>query len=137
MEWKEYDEKVVKDICYHCGSTSIKKTFPYFRRMKFNSPNTFWCEVLDDYGFYVANRGKKHVRLVAIAVREDMQHHGIGRKILSRLLLRTSLAGLNLLTLRTSKRENGRFFWLANKAQIVGTKDDDFEMQIGILTSKS
>lgn len=133
MEWKEYDEKVVKDICYHCGSISIKKTYPYFRRMKFNSPNTFWCEVLDDYGFYVANKGKKHVRLVAIAVREDMQRHGIGKKILSRLLLRTSLAGLSLLTLRTSKHENGRFFWLKQGAKIMDVNGEDYEMQIKLI----
>ncbi len=126
----ERDDKVLKDICYHCGSESIKNTYPFFRRMIYYSPDKCWCEVLDDKAFYFANRAKDHVRLIAIAVKEEYQHQNIGKEVLYRLLQRLSSAGLDTLTLRTSMHENAQYFWLKQGARIMDVKGEDYEMQI-------
>lgn len=131
MEWRAvYDEKVIKDICYNCGSDSVKHAYPYFRKMLYNSPRTFWCEILDDKAFYVANKAKTHARLIAIAVKEEHQGKNIGREALYRLLYRLSQAGLSKLTFRTSRRENAQYFWLKTGARIMDVKGDDYEMEI-------
>ena len=129
----ERDDKVLKDICSNCGSLSIKKTYPYFRRMMYNSSATFWCEVLDDKAFYVANKARNHVRLIAIAVKSEYQKQGIGEKVLFRLLHRVSSSGLDTLTFRTSMHENGQYFWLKQGAKIMDVNGEDYEMQIKLI----
>ena len=131
--WNKFDNEAIKHICKNCGSKSVKQTYSYFRRMLYNSPATFWCEILDDCAFYVANKGKNHVRLVAIAVREDMQGIGVGKKVVFRLLERLSGAGLSTLTFRTSIDEDAQYFWLKMGAKIMDVKGSDYEMQIKIV----
>lgn len=137
MGWRVYDhikdDNVLKDICYNCGSASVKGTYPFFRRMMYYSQGNYWCEILDDKAFYFASRARKHVRLIAIAVKQEHQLQKIGEKVLFRLLQRVSLAGLDTLTLRTSMHENGQYFWLKQGARIMDVKGDDYEMEIKII----
>lgn len=134
MEWKSgYNGKLIHDICYNCGSVSVKNAYPYFRRMLYNSPDTFWCEVLDDgKAFYIANKAKQHVRLIAIAVKQDYQGKRFGEEALFRLLSRVTQAGLDTLTFRTSQHESAQYFWLKQGAKIMDVKGEDYEMQIKI-----
>lgn len=130
--WTGYNDAVVKDICYNCGSQISRRTYAYFRTMLHRSPGTFWSEVYDGRAFYVANRCKNHVRLVEIAVRNDSKGQGIGKKVLFRLLSQMKRAGLYKLTFRTPIAEEAQDFWLHVGATITGLKDDDYEMEITI-----
>lgn len=129
----QYNGQLAHDICYGCGSKSMKNTFAYFRMMQHNSPQTFWCEFEGEDGFYVANRGRDHVRLVGIAVRSSAQGRGIGKKLFFSLLSRAKQDGLSKVTFRTSIYERAQDFYAKMGCKVVGLKDDDFEMEYSIL----
>lgn len=131
--WLPYDDKTVNSICYNSGSPVTKQTYAFFRRMLYISGDKVWSEMLDDKGFYFATRGREHVRLIEIAVREEYQKQGVGKEVLFRLLSRMKAAGLYKLTFRTPIVEEAANFWLHVGARIVGLKGDDYEMEITIV----
>lgn len=136
--WRNYnhitDDKVLKDICYNCGSASVKSTYPFFRRAMYYGK--WWCELYGDKGFYFATVARNHIRLIAIAVRKEHRGQGLGKKILFRLLQRLSVAGLDTLTFRTPMNEEAQHFWLKQGAKIMDVKGNDYEMQIKIIKTE-
>lgn len=138
--WKGYDDKIVKDICYNCGSASARQSYNYFCRANYRAGqknSTVWCKVYlsDDgvpKGFFYAYKCRTHVRLIEIAVRNEYKGHGIGRMLLFDLLSAMKRAGLYKLTFRTPIDEEAQNFWLHVGATITGLKDNDYEMEINI-----
>ena len=130
--WQTYDDKVAKDICYHCGSDVSKRSYNYFRTALHYSRDKVWSEVYSSRGFYFATTAKDHVRLVEIAVRKEYQGQGVGKLVLFRLLSRMKQAGLYKLTFRTPIAENAQRFWLHIGARIVDVKGADYEMELTI-----
>lgn len=132
--WRTYDhnldDKCVKDICYNCGSKSLKATYPFFRRAMYYGK--YWCEVYDAQAFYFATVARNHIRLIGIAVKDDCKGQGIGKATLYRLLQRMAEAGVDTLTFRTSMHEDAQHFWLKQGAKIMDVKGDDYEMQLKI-----
>lgn len=135
-EWREIiyerDKQAVHDICYGCGSRSMKDTFGYLNLMYFRFPDNVVAEILDEKVFYVARKAKTHWRLIGIAVKKEYQGMKLGEKALFRLLKRLSLAGLDTLTLRTSMSEEAQHFWLKQGARIMDVNGGDYEMEIKI-----
>ena len=132
-----YNEQAAKDICYHCGSPTAKKSYNYFRRMLYESAEKVWSVVWWDkddkpVAFYFASRCRSHVRLIEIAVREEYHKQGVGKKVLLDLLLAMKRAGLYKLTFRTPIVEEAQKFWLHMGAKIVDVKGDDYEMTLTI-----
>ena len=130
--WTGYDDKVAKDICYNCGSSSSRKTYAYFRSALHYNRDKVWCGIFDNRAMYFAIRCREHVRLIEIAVHKDAQGQGVGRKVLFRLLSAMKRAGLYKLTFRTPIDEEAPNFWLHMGAQITGLKDQDYEMELNI-----
>ena len=131
--WRGYDKQVIKDICYNFDSPVSKKSASYIDYMQRCLPaDKVWCECFDGKAFYFATVAKSHARLIEIAVRNGHKGHGIGRKVLFRLLSRMKKAGLSKLTFRTPIDERAADFWLHVGAIITGLKDNDYEMEINI-----
>ncbi len=130
--WRTFDSEIAKGICYNCNSPVSKQSYNYFRRALFSSPDKVWSECYGDRAMYFAMRCKTHVRLIEIAVRSEYQGQGVGRQVLSRLLLRMKAAGLNRLTFRTPIAETAVDFWLHVGARIMDVKGNDYEMELTI-----
>lgn len=132
----EYDDKLVKEICYNCGSKTAKQSYNFFRRMNYVTGGKVWSKVWSKDGkpvaFYYASRCKDHVRLIEIAVRIEYQGHGIGRKLLFRLLRQMKENSIETLTFRTPINENAHSFWLKMGAKIIDVKGKDYEMELKI-----
>jgi ribosomal protein S18 acetylase RimI-like enzyme len=140
MRITDYDDQKVKDICYNCGSKVSKQSYNYFRRMHYVTGgkvcSKVWSKEEEQGGgavaFYYASRCRDHVRLIEIAVREEYQGQGWGRKALLDLLSRMKAEGLYKLTFRTPIDERAADFWLHVGARITGLKGNDYEMEITI-----
>lgn len=134
MDWKEIDfnrdKQTIHDICFNCGSKCMKDTFGYLSLMYHRFPKCVVAEILDDKVFYVASKAKNHWRLIGIAVKKQHQGEGLAKTALFRLLYRLRRAGLDTLTLRTSKQEDAQFFWLKIGARIIDINGGDYEMEI-------
>jgi GNAT superfamily N-acetyltransferase len=130
--WQAYDDKVAKDICYHCGSEVSKRSYNYFRTALHYSRSKVLSEIYGSAGFYFALTAKDHVRLVEIAVRKEHQGQGVGKTVLFRLLSRMKQVGLYKLTFRTPIAESAQDFWLHIGARIVDVKGTDYEMELTI-----
>lgn len=136
--WSEqnYNDELVKDICYNCGSKTAKQSYNYFRKINYVTKGKVWSKVWSKDGlpiaFYYANRCKNHIRLIEIAVISEYQRNGIGRKILSRLLLQMKESGIDTLTFRTPINESAQHFWLKMGANIIDVKGNDYEMELKI-----
>ena len=132
----EYDDKLVKEICYNCGSKTAKQSYNFFRRMNYVTGGKVWSKVWSKDGkpvaFYYASRCKDHVRLIEIAVRIEYQGHGIGRKLLFRLLRQMKENSIETLTFRTPINENAHSFWQKMGAKIIDVKGKDYEMELKI-----
>ena len=88
------------------------------------------CERYREQGFYFVTVGKKHGRLIEIAVHRDHKGKGLGKKLLYRLLTNLKRRGISKLTFRTPIDEDAQGFWIHNGAKIVGLKDNDYEMEL-------
>ena len=135
-----YDDALVKDICYNCGSPVAKQSYNYFRRMAHVTGGKVWekvwCKVWTLNGapvaFYYANRCRDHVRLVEIAVRKEHQGNGTGRRVLFDLLSQMKANGITSLTFRTPRAEDAQHFWTHMGAKIMDVKGSDYEMELKI-----
>ena len=131
-----YDDAAVKDICYHCGSPTAKKSYNYFRRIAYVSQGKVWSKVwyADDtpIAFYYATRARDHLRLIEIAVREEYQGRGIGAMVLREILRDMHIFGLHKLTFRTPSNEKAPGFWQHMGARIMDVKGQDYEMELTI-----
>ncbi len=136
----DYNDKAVKDICYNCNSKTAKRSYNYFRRMHYVTKGKMWSKVWSKgntpMAFYYASRCRDHVRLIEIAVREEYQGSGIGRKVLFALLSRMKQASVYKLTFRTPIDEDAQNFWLHFGAKIVDVKGCDYEMELTIKQDK-
>ena len=122
------DWQLLHDICYGCGSESVKNTYPYIRAAQYYGGSKFICDIFDETGFFCGIRNATHVRVIAIAVLEHRK--GFGRRMLRYEMKKAAAAGIHEITLRTSQKEEGVRFWLAAGAKFTGRKDTDWVMQI-------
>lgn len=143
-----FSDKAVKEICFGCWSKVAKDSYNYIKRMNVVTKGRVWektiCKVLhiqvDQEGvnvtipgaFYYASVCREHIRLIEIAVRSDFQGKGLGRVMLYDLLEYAKRKGKHRMTFRTPMREKAPEFWLHMGANIIGTKGNDFEMEINI-----
>lgn len=143
-----FSDKAVKEICFGCGSKVAKDSYNYIKRMNVVTKGRVWektiCKVLHiqvDYegvnvtipgAFYYASVCSEHIRLIEIAVRSDFQGKGLGRVMLYDLLEEAKRKWKHRITFRTPMREKAPEFWLHMGANIIGTKGNDFEMEINI-----
>lgn len=129
--WGPYNKEIVKDICLNCDSAISRKTFSYLEYLKHVlAEEKILCEIYDGCGFYFATMGKKHARLIEIAVKTEHQGAGMGKKLLFRLLARLKARGISKLTFRTPIDESAQNFWIHLGAKITGLKDNDFVMEL-------
>jgi len=124
------DWKLVHDICYGCGSDSIKDTYNYIRAAQYYGGDKFILDIFDESAFFCGIRNRTHVRCIAIAVMSSAHRKGAGRKILMYEMKKASAAGIHQITLRTSRKEDGVRFWLAAGAKFTGRHGEDWVMRI-------
>lgn len=132
----DYNDSAVKEICFACGSPVAKQSYNYFRRIAYVTRGKVWSKVWSKgttpVAFYYATKCRDHVRLIEIAVREDYQRQGLGRKLLRRLLVQMKESGLTRLTFRTPMGEDAQYFWHKMGARITDIKGEDYEMELTI-----
>ena len=124
-----WNDPIVKDISYDCGSTSVKSSYAYIRTVVFR--NSRWlCEALGNVGYYFGYFGKSHFRLVEIAVRSGEQGRGYGTAMMRRLVGKCTAEGADRITLRCSIGEGNWQFYVLHGFCIVGEKNGDYEMEL-------
>ena len=124
------DWQIVHDICYGCKSESVKNTYNYIRAAQYYGGKKFVLDIFDDHAFFCGIRNTKHLRVICIAVKEEAQRNGIGRKILLYEMKKAAVAAIHEITLRTSQKEEGVRFWLAQGAIFTGRQGEDWVMRI-------
>lgn len=124
-----WDDPIVRDVSYGCGSRSVKDAYAYIRAVAFR--NRRWlCEAVGDFGYYFGYFGKKHFRLVEIAVKSSEHGKGHGTALLKRLVRRCEAEGADRITLRCSIEEGNWPFYVRHGFCIVGKKQSDYEMEL-------
>ena len=126
-----FNAKVIDDIAKNCGADSVKNTISYLR-VPFIGGAGFVCEIFDDVAFFAGTMCKKHFRLYEMAVREDYQRKGYGRAMILRMRQLCQKAGVEKITLRTSKNETAIQFYKKLGGRIVGEKDNDYEVEFTV-----
>lgn len=127
---KKYDKETIKKIVKNCGSKNVKNTYSYLDVINYRSKEKFYCEILDDVAFFAGTIGKKHFRLIECAVDSENQKKGYGKLLIYRIKSLCKNCNLNKITLRTSKEENAVYFFLKMGGNIIGEKDNDYEMEL-------
>lgn len=124
-----WDDPLVRDVSYDCGSDSVRSAYSYIRAVAFR--NSRWlCEALGNVGYYFGYFGRSHFRLVEIAVRSGEQGNGYGSAILGRIVQRCRKEGAERITLRCSIGEGNWPFYVMHGFCIVGEKAGDYEMEL-------
>lgn len=124
-----YDDPIVRDVSYDCGSASVRSAYAYIRAVAFR--NRRWlCEALGNVGYYFGYFGRSHFRLVEIAVRSGEQGKGHGSAMIRRLVQRCRREGADRITLRCSVDEGNWPFYVLQGFCIVGERDGDYEMEL-------
>lgn len=124
-----WNDPIIKQISYDCGSDSVKHAYNYIRAIAFRNERCV-CEVLGEVGYYFGYFGKKHFRLVEVAIKEEEQHKGYGSRIMRRIVRTCRAGNIDRITLRCSVAEGNWRFYLLQGFTIVGKKQDDFEMEL-------
>lgn len=124
-----WDDPLVREVSYDCGSRSVREAYAYIRAVAYR--NRRWlCEALGDVGYYFGYFGKRHFRLVEIAVRSGEQGKGHGAAMLRRLVGRCRAEGAESVTLRCSIDEGNWPFYVRYGFCIVGRKQGDYELEL-------
>lgn len=124
-----WNDPLVREVSYDCGSDSVKSAYAYIRAVAFR--NRRWlCEAIGDVGYYFGYFGKRHFRLVEIAVRASEQGRGYGAAMLNRLVARCRAEGVDRITLRCSIGEGNWPFYVLKGFCITGESQGDYEMEL-------
>lgn len=129
---QKYDKEIIKDIAKNCGSKNVKSTYSYLDFANNRYKDIFVCEIIDECAFFAGFYGKKHFRLMELAVKQDCQGKGYGTAIIIRMRKLCQENNLNKITLRTSKDETALEFFKKQGGVITGEKGNDFEMEIKV-----
>ena len=125
-----FDIKAIKEIAKASGSPTLPQETGYLERAKFYAGRKFRCEMYGDICFYAGTIGKKHFRLIEIAVRQEEQGKGYGRRMMKRLIFMCRKNGIEKITLRANRSESAVDFYKRFGGRITGIKGDDYEMEI-------
>lgn len=124
-----WDDPIIKEVSYNCGSESVKSAYSYIRAVAFR--NKRWlCEAVGSVGYYFGYFGRRHFRLVEIAVRSGEQGKGYGAAMLGRIVQKCRAEGAERITLRCSIDEGNWPFYVLHGFCIVGEKQGDYEMEL-------
>lgn len=127
-----YDEELFKAISRNSGSESASRDAAYIRTARHWGGNKFISEAIGDFAFFIGTAGKKHFRLIEIAVRKDQQHKGYGTLMMKRIIRLCRKRKLEKITLRTSRNETAVDFYRRFGGEITGINGDDYEMEIRV-----
>lgn len=126
----KYEKKKVEEIAKNCGSKSVKSSYTYLDKMYYYNPSKFVCVIVDDCAFFAGTLCKKHFRLLELAVKEENQKMGYGKKLMGMMKQMCRKKEIEKITFRTSRQEDALYFYERMGAKIVKMKDEDFEMEI-------
>lgn len=126
---KDKNLKTLKKISDKCGSRSAKSCFNYLRMIFYHKRDRIISEYIDGVAYYVACLLKDKIRLIEIAVSEEWQRKGIGKKIINRLKAFARANGITKITLRTSSDETSFMFYQKLGFYDVGMSKNDIEME--------
>lgn len=124
-----WDDPLVREISYDCGSESVRRSYQYIRAVAYRNRRHVCC-VLGDVGYFFGYFGKRHFRLVEIAVREREQGRGYGSELMRYLVQLCKDNGAERITLRCSIEEGSWPFYIVHGFGIVGRSGDDYEMEL-------
>ena len=125
------DRQILCDICYGCGSMSIKKSFSYIRTIQLYGGKSFFCDIFgEDIAFFAGYKGREHIRVFDLAIMLSEQRKGIGTQIMLYEIFKAKKQNIRKMTLRTAINEQGQKFWMSLGGKIIGRSGDDWEMEI-------
>lgn len=120
---------LIKEVSKKSESKAVKSAAAYFRFLKYHSPDKLWGFSVDDVAFLFGIFAKKHFRLAEIAVTSENQNKGYGSFMLAVLFGECAFRGVSVITFRTSQQESSWLWYKKQRAQVVGVKNNDYEME--------
>ena len=125
------EDPVVKEVMTGCGSKNVRSSFGYLQFLNYHG-NRVEVEVADETAISACRYGRKHCRLIELAVMEEAHGRGYGSALLGRIVSRCRARGLERITFRCSAEEGFFGFYIQHGALITGKKDGDYEMEIQV-----
>lgn len=132
-----FDIKTIKEIAKASGSPTLARETGYLERAKFYAGRKFRCEIGGDICFFAGTIGKKHFRLIEIAVRKEEHGKGYGRRMMWRIISICRKNGLRKITLRTNRNENSINFYKKFGGKIIGIEGNDYEIEVPLCFTSS
>lgn len=123
----------VADIMRNSGSEATIRNINFMRASYFYYEGRMLFGLIPGIGFYFAGKGKKHVRLIELAIAETQQGKGYGTMLLNDLIRRTKAVGVKKITMRTPRKETAVYFWQKKGAVLKGITGDDYEMELDVI----
>lgn len=133
--YNEADFNFMVELTKQSGSKSCKKEVSSLGVARFHNrehPEKVLAYAYGDIAYYLCFLRRNYCRGLFTIVRQDMHRKGIGRLINNHRLLMMKNYGIDTFRFRTNQNEDALKFWLAQGAQIVGVKGNDFEMELKI-----
>lgn len=127
----DFDPEIVNEILKQCGVKSLYKQRSYLGVAKYRAkPGRFVCIMRGTDGFAAGTIGKHHFRLIDIAVRQEHQGKGYGTELMVAVVQMCKKKQLAKITFRTNRHETAPDFYKKFGGKIIGTKGEDYEMEI-------
>lgn len=127
-----YDKNAISRIANNCGSKSLKSEISYLGVQVYRSKEKIIIETIDETAFFAIYLGKKHIRLIFIAVEEENQGKGYGKIMFRRIVSIAKEKGIQKITFRTSMSENAIDFYEHIGAKVIGISGNDYEMEYSV-----
>ncbi len=126
--YTNWDEERCKAVARKSGVKQTEKDVSFGRFLYHHNPKKLYI-LRNDYSFLIANKGKKVLRIVGIAITEEYQRKGIGSILLNKAICDAKEMGMESVTTRSKE---GASFYIKAGFDIVGCKGDDYLLELKI-----
>lgn len=116
-----------KEFLYISQEKYMKKTVFYLRWLFWHSDNVIVVLEPQKYWYAVTNN-KKSIRVIGIAVHNELRNTGIASAIISRLK-EEAIESQKKITCRADPTGKQFFFWLSQGFEVVRNNNDDVELE--------
>ena len=120
---------LIHDILFGCGDKSMRD-LGCIQFMHHCAKENFFSDIFDEVAIVAAVKTNHHVRLITVAVLEEHQRKGYGRKILFYEMRKAIRLGLREITFQTGIDSEAEKFWRKMGAIVTGRKNSEWEMKL-------
>ena len=124
------DWNLVHDICFNCGSETLKKELGFIQKMWYFHAESCIFDIFEDKAFYFGYVCKKHTRNLGIAVLQEYQNSGIASEITFFEKQKAVKLGIHKMTFKTKKSENTVGFHKKMGAKVTAEDSEHYIMEM-------